>query len=282
MHGISVFRATFFIGATRMHRLLAASLALASTFALAQDSDDEVPGVTVQVPGMTVKVGPGAKPARGPAPAPAKTQPPPRAIGGDNFTYEYGPLNDVPSAAIKVLTPEAASAEVWADDGTLAGTFSVPFIFQGRSQQYYRFILTGPDGSVLLDKKLEAKQFIGGVVRMKGAAPPPAPAPAPAVVVVTEQPAQGMSAADFEALLAAVNDASFGSEKLGVIDTAAQSHRFTVEQVGRLVDAVSMSDDKVGVVERTRKKLVDGQNGFKLLEHFTFSSDKEKVRKLLK
>lgn len=264
-----------------MHRLIAATVALTATFALAQDPDDDVPDVTVQVPGMTVKVGPGATktapppaPARAPAPA-AKAQPPPRAIGGENFSIEYGPLNDVPSSAIKVLSPEAATAEVWAEDGTLAGSYSVPFTFQGKSQQFYRFILTGPDGAVLLDKKLELKQFIGGLVRLKGAAPAPsAPAPAPA--------AQGMPDADFAALLSAVNDASFGAEKLGVVETAAQSHVFTVEQVGKLVDAVSMSDEKVGVVERTRKKLVDRQNAFKLLEHFTFSGDKEKVRKLLK
>ncbi|MBL8923034.1 MAG: DUF4476 domain-containing protein [Myxococcaceae bacterium] len=262
-----------------MHRLVAAAIAFASPFAFAQDPDDDAPDVTVQVPGMTVKVGPGASkaapaPTRAPAPA-ARTQPPPRAIGGDNFAIEYGPLNGVKAASIKVLSPEAASAEVWAEDGSLAGSYSVPFTFEGRSQQFYRFIVTGQDGVVLLDKKLELKQFIGGLVRLKGAAAP-APAPAPTSA------AQGMADADFEALLAAVNDAGFGAEKLGVVETAAQSHVFTVEQVGRLVDAVSMSDEKVGVVERTRKKLVDRQNAFKLLEHFSFSADKEKVRKLLK
>lgn len=91
-----------------------------------------------------------------------------------------------------------------------------------------------------------------------------------------------MADADFEALVAAVDDAGFGHEKLGVIETAAQSHVFSIAQVARLVDLLSSSDEKVGVVERTRAKVVDKQNGFKLLEHFSFSADKEKVRKLLK
>ena len=91
-----------------------------------------------------------------------------------------------------------------------------------------------------------------------------------------------MADADFAALVAAVDDAGFGSEKLGVIETAAQSHVFSIEQVGKLVDLLGSSDEKVGVVERTRAKIVDKQNGFKLLEHFSFSADKEKVRKLLK
>jgi hypothetical protein len=268
-----------------MHRLIAAAVCFATTAALAQadEHDDDVPavqvqvpGVQVQLPGVQVQVGPGrANPRPAPAaPAPAaRLQPPPRAFGGENFSVQYGPLIGVPGSAIKVVSPEAATAEIWAEDGTLAGTFSVPFQFQGRSEQYYRVILVGQDGLLLLDKKFQTKQFIGGLIAFKGAASVSS-APAPA--------AAGMPEADFEALVNAVNDAGFGHEKLGVIDTAAQSHVFTVEQVGKLVDLLGSSDEKVGVVERTRKKIVDRQNGFKLLEHFSFSADKEKVRKLLK
>ncbi|MCU0696125.1 MAG: DUF4476 domain-containing protein [Myxococcaceae bacterium] len=272
-----------------MRRLLVAVLCFTTSAAFAQvdDHDDDgvpavqvqVPGVQVQVPGVQVQVNPGRTAPRAPAPAPgpaARVQPPPRAFGGDAFSIEYGPLLGVPGSAIKIVSPEAATAEVWAEDGTLAGTFSVPFLFQGRSEQYYRFILVGQDGLLLLDKKFQTKQFIGGLIKYRAAAPAPAQAQAVAAA------AQGMAEADFEALVNAVNDAGFGHEKLGVIDTAAQSHFFTIEQVGKLVDLLGSSDEKVGVVEKTRKKIVDRQNGFKLLEHFSFSADKEKVRKLLK
>jgi hypothetical protein len=270
-----------------MHRLITAAVCFVTTtvFAQADDHEDEVPAVTVQVPGVTVQVpavkvqvGPGARPAPAPAPSPAaRLQPPPRAFGGELFSVEYGPLLGVPGSSIKVVSPEAATAEIWAEDGTLAGTFSVPFLFQGRSEQFYRFILVGTDGRLLLDKKLQARQFIGALVKFRGEVASPTPQP-----VAVAPVAQGMADADFEALVNAVNDAGFGHEKLGVIDTAAQSHVFTVEQVGKLVDLMGSSDEKVGVVERTRRKLVDRENGFKLLEHFSFSSDKEKVRKLLK
>ena len=257
-----------------MSRLVAALAVLVAHAAFAQFDDVVEETTTIQVPGVKVKVKTQRldAPAPAPAPAPGRSQPPPRVVGAELFSVEYGPMNGVPSSAIKVVSPEGASAEVWNEDGSLAGSFSVPFNFSGRHSTYYRFILTGGDGSLLLDKKLELKQFIGGLVKFKGAS---APAPVAA-------PAQGMADADFAALVAAVDDAGFGSEKLGVIETAAQSHVFSIEQVGKLVDLLGSSDEKVGVVERTRAKIVDKQNGFKLLEHFSFSADKEKVRKLLK
>ena len=232
---------------------------------------------TIQVPGVKVKVKTQRLDAPAPAPAPAagRSQPPPRVFGAENFSVEYAAMGAVPSSTIKVASPEGVAAEVWNEEGTLAGTYSVPFNFSGRNGTYYRFILVGADGALLLDKKLEIKQFLGALVRFRGAVPAPtAAAPAPA--------AQGMADADFEALVAAVDDAGFGHEKLGVIETAARQHVFSIAQVGKLVDLLGSSDEKVGVVERTRAKIVDKQNGFKLLEHFSFSGEKEKVRKLLK
>lgn len=261
-----------------MFRLLSAVvvvLTAAPSFAQFDPPDTVEETTTIQVPGMKLKVKTQTQrtgPSPAPAPAPARSQPAPRAFGGDAFAIAYSPMG-VTASTIKVVSPEGALAEVWAEDGTLAGSFSVPFNFEGRGDTFYRFILTGPDGALLLDKKFETKRFLGGTLKQLGAVVP-ASAPAPA--------AQGMPAADFDALVEAVNDAGFGNEKLGVIETAAESHVFSVEQVGKLVDLLSMSDEKVGVVERTKKKLVDRQNAFKLLEHFTFSADKERVRKLLK
>jgi hypothetical protein len=91
-----------------------------------------------------------------------------------------------------------------------------------------------------------------------------------------------MSPGDFAALLEAVNAASFSDEKTGVVATAAQSQTFTVSQVGQLIDAMSFSADKLKTLELTRNRLVDRQNGFKLLEHFTFSADKQKAQALLR
>ena len=256
-----------------MFRLLSAIVVVTATLSFAQAEEETT--TTVSLPGLNVKVKTqvNAEPAPAPAPAPARNQPPPpRTFGGEQFSIDYSPFG-APGSTIKVLSPEGALGEVWSEDGSLVIRSSVPFNFDGKGEQYYRVILVGADGVLLLDKKFEVKRIIGGTLKQKGAA---APAPVAAPV------AQGMADADFDALVEAVNEAGFGNEKLGVIETAAERHVFTVEQVGKLVDLLSMSDEKVGVVERTKQKLVDRQNAFKLLEHFTFSADKERVRKLLK
>ncbi len=268
-----------------MRRLFLALAVLTTSTAFAQfDDDDAPPVVNVQVPGMSVQINTGRQQQRGPPPAapapqPGRMQPPPRAVGGENFSAEYGPMNGVPAASLKIVSPEAALAEVWAEDGSLAGSFSVPFIFTGRSGQYYRVILSAANGDLILDKKFEIKQFIGALIKMRGA---PAPAPMPVPQPMPMPVAQGMAGSDFADLLKAIDDASFSKEKLSVIELAAKDHLFTVEQVGQVVDALSFSADKIGAVELTRRRLVDPKNSFKLLEHFTFSTDKEKVQKLLK
>lgn len=265
-----------------MRRVSLAVLAFASLPALAQvDINVEGTDTSINVPGlqMNVKTRSTAPaqpaPALPPLPAAGPRQPPPGAFGAENFAVDCAPMNGVPAAAIKVLSPEGATAQVWNENGTLAGQFSVPFNFEGRGNTYYRFMLWAPNGQGLLDRKLEAKQFIGCLVRLRGAAPPP---PAPVAVAVVA----GMPEADFAALLEAVNEASFSEEKTGVIDTAAHNFQFTVEQVGKLIDAMSFSEEKLKTLELTRSRIVDRQNNFKLLSRFTFSSDKEKAQKLLK
>jgi len=101
--------------------------------------------------------------------------------------------------------------------------------------------------------------------------------PAPPASSPTE-----MADSDFSALTAAIDAESFSQTRLGVLETTLPDTWFTVAQVGALVDLFSFSADKVKVVELTRGNMVDPRNGFKLLSHFTFSADKEAVKKLLK
>lgn len=263
-----------------MNRWLVVAAALASpAFAQSVDVDVDAVDTAISVPGMNVNIrARGSAPA---APAPERTlaQPPPAAYGAEHFSVECAPMNGVQPQTIKVLSPEGASAQVWDEAGELAGQYSVPFNFKGRGNRYYRFILTAPDGRGVLDRKLEVKDFIGCVVQLRGAAGPavaPAPAPSPA------PQAAGMDEGDFAELLAAIEAASFSNEKTGVVATAAQSHVFTVAQVGRVIDLLSFSADKLKALDLLRGRLVDRQNAFKLLGHFTFAGDKQKAQALLK
>jgi len=108
-------------------------------------------------------------------------------------------------------------------------------------------------------------------------APGPDTEPAPPASSPTE-----MADSDFSALTAAIDAESFSQTRLGVLEAVLPDAWFTVAQVGALVDLFSFSADKVKVVELARGNMVDPKNGFKLLSHFTFSADKEAVKKLLK
>lgn len=254
-------------------RLFAAALVVCAVTAHAQSVNIDLGGFRA---GVTVEEAP---------PAPTTTvvvqqAPPPRVLGADGFRVDYSLSQD---ARLVVAQPEGLAAQVWSD-AALEGQFATPFSFVGRAGQYYRVILYAADGTPVLDRKVELRAWKQATVTLAR----PAPAPAvvvvqqPAPVVVAQPVAMGLAPADFAALLAAVEEEDFSSDKLGVIRSAVDGGAFfSCAQVGQLVDALDMSSDKVQVVELTRARLVDPNNGFTLLKRFTFSSDKEKVRKLL-
>lgn len=240
-----------------MKKLIAALTFAVPTIAAAQD--DNAP-VNVQVNiGIPMPGAPAAPPAQR-----AAKPPPARTIGGDAFEVAYEPWKGQQS--FSVLSPEGAECDVWNDEGELEGHYSVPFNFAPRSGSFYRLIVT-QNGAVVLDKKVEAREYLQTVVRARGA--PAARAAAPAAA----------PACDFPGLVSAVKGETFSDAKLNVISTA--DCRFSVEQVGQLVDSVDMSSDKVRVVELLRARLTDPGNAFKLYAHFTFEGDKKKVKALL-
>lgn len=245
-----------------MRRLFSSLLSLAASTVFAQNVTIEVDPDLIPMPGVELKV----------KHRQHREAPPPGVAGIENFSIEYSPMG-VPAQTIKVLHPEGALAQVWNEQGLLEGSYEVPFNFRGRGNTYYRFIINGPAGELFYDRKLEVKQYLGGTLRM---------ARGPMVRPPPPMPAQGMPPGDFAALLAAVEEAGFSDEKTGVVSTAASSHLFTVEQVGALVDVMAHSSDKVKVVEILRGRIVDRQNNFRLLEHFSFSSDKAKVQGLIR
>lgn len=257
-------------------RLFAAALVVCAVTAHAQSVNIDLGGFRA---GVTVEGAPQ------PAPTTVVVQqaPPPRVIGADGFRVDYS-LSQAPR--LLVAQPEGLAAQVWSD-AQLEGQFVTPFSFEGREGQFYRVILYAADGSAVLDRKVELRAWKQATVTLAQPAVVVVQQPAPVVVqqpaqVVVQQAPMGMPPADFAALLSAVQDEDFSSDKLGVLRSAVDGGAyFSCAQVGQLVDALDMSSDKVEVVQLTRARLVDPNNGFTLLKRFTFSSDKEKVRALL-
>ena len=220
-----------------------------------------------------------------PAPLPPQTtvivaapaQPPVRVVGAEQFRIDY---TSDGFAQVTVVSPEGLLAQVWTDEGEFGGSYSVPFVYQGK-QGYCRVILSDANGVVVFDRKVELRQFNQTVLSLRVAAPPPQVVQ-PVVVAAAPIGPVAMAASDFEALLGAVKAESFSGEKLDVIRTATDHDGyFTCVQVGQLIDLLTMGSDKVEVVAITRRHLVDSNNAFTLSQRFTFSSDKEKVRAML-
>jgi hypothetical protein len=129
-----------------------------------------------------------------------------------------------------------------------------------------------------------------GVMRPPPIKPPPAqdppPTEPPGVMkpppIKPPPPPEPMDGNSFASLVAAVGKASFSDDKVGVVKQAASSNWFTIDQVGRLVDAVSFSADKLAVVRACRPKVVDPSNSFQLGAHFPFSSDRDAAMAMFK
>jgi len=87
----------------------------------------------------------------------------------------------------------------------------------------------------------------------------------------------GMDASGFAALRGAVEAESFSSDQLALIRSAASKNRFTIDQVGQLMDPLFSDSDKVDVVRLLADRVVDPENAALLAGHVSFSTDKEAV-----
>lgn len=90
-----------------------------------------------------------------------------------------------------------------------------------------------------------------------------------------------MPASDFAQLKNQVNQASFSSEKLSVLQLSAQNTTFTADQIKSLISGISFASDQLEALEILAPKLEDPSRSFTILEAFTFSSSKSEAQEIL-
>lgn len=90
-----------------------------------------------------------------------------------------------------------------------------------------------------------------------------------------------MSESDFEELCSNIKSEGFESDKIYVIQLASKYNRFTVVQLIKLIDLMSFSNDKIEVVKIVYPNVVDKYNSHLIINAFTNSSDKERVKKII-
>lgn len=90
-----------------------------------------------------------------------------------------------------------------------------------------------------------------------------------------------MSEPEFLTLLNSVKNESFESDMLSIVQISAKYNFFTVSQVVRLINLFSFSSGKLEVVKMTYPNVIDRFNSHQIINAFTYSSDKEKVRQII-
>jgi hypothetical protein len=87
-----------------------------------------------------------------------------------------------------------------------------------------------------------------------------------------------ISPSKLQQLIAAVEDASFSDDKLGVVQNSANYNYYRCAQVVQILEQIDFGDTKIEALRILRPKIVDPENSIVLEKAFDFSSDKKKMR----
>lgn len=90
-----------------------------------------------------------------------------------------------------------------------------------------------------------------------------------------------MSESEFDELCNNIKSEGFESDKIYVIQLAAKYNRFTVAQLIKLIDLMSFSNDRIEVVKIVYPNVVDKYNSHLIINAFTHSPDKERVKNII-
>lgn len=90
-----------------------------------------------------------------------------------------------------------------------------------------------------------------------------------------------MAEADFGQALGAIDAESFSDGKLRVIEDFAGHGWFLVDQVKRVIEALTYGKDRVRALELLAPRILDRENQFKIYDAFTYDSEKAEARKIL-
>ncbi|HEX8703524.1 MAG TPA: DUF4476 domain-containing protein [Myxococcaceae bacterium] len=102
---------------------------------------------------------------------------------------------------------------------------------------------------------------------------PPPPPPPPVVYPITEDQLQQLSKA--------IARESFGDGKLRVLESAASQKHFLVPQVLKLLQRFTFAEDRLNAVRVLWPRVLDRENAYQLYGAFSFSTEKDELRKII-
>ncbi len=91
-----------------------------------------------------------------------------------------------------------------------------------------------------------------------------------------------ISDTDFGDLLTRIKNQKFSDDQIRMLRTAADSYRFKVDQIVQIVKVFRFSDDQLEALKIAWPECADPQNKFRILDAFTYSSDKTTAEQIMK
>ena len=92
---------------------------------------------------------------------------------------------------------------------------------------------------------------------------------------------KSMPESDFSNLINRINAESFSDDQMRVLRTAAKNHNFKVNQIVRILDCFTYSEDKISALSISYPGCVDPQNNYEILDAFTYSDDKSEAERII-
>ncbi len=92
---------------------------------------------------------------------------------------------------------------------------------------------------------------------------------------------KSMPESDFNGLVSRIKGESFADDQIRVLRTAAKNYKFSCNQIVRLIGCYNFSEEKLEALRISYPGCTDPQNNYKILDAFTYSSDKETADEII-
>ena len=200
------------------------------------------------------------KPAPPPPPA---TVAKPIENADDGFRVEYRPQAEGRSL-IEVVEPAGAEETIW-DAGTQVARDKAPLSVESTADKYYRVELRLASGAVK-EKKIAA--HAGQIASVK-------------VIVTAGAGPQPMARDAFKGLVHQVDLQGGDVGKMALLKTALAYNWITSAMAGVLLEHIVYRQSKLEALPMLRDRILDRENSYLLIDHFTYREDKAKVQEML-
>ncbi len=92
----------------------------------------------------------------------------------------------------------------------------------------------------------------------------------------------GMSQEEFERFYQKYKALSFDNERINLLEAVIPLSGLYTDQCLRLVQACTFDSEKIKIMEKLYPYVIDKENFYQVIEELTFSSDKEKMYKMMR